>query len=299
MFDYDQGHKDLHNLLDRSFEKFLNNNIKDFMLFDKVLGFQFAMWHVIKDFKPRQLQDANSILMDVIHSLCRFNIDYSLHAITQLEYSNFNVFANTIRPIYESIPKMFYMLRYPEDVPVLTHKEFFGIWKDKQSPNKNELLVEQYFNNVWRANADSDDIEPYSKKPYKHIKNILKNYKKYTPIWYRRQVYTPDLQNKLNQTYGILSHNSHANFVRHYKDLDQDKLQASFTEMLIHLSFFNVLLYANAYAQVLLDINEFDDTKKFIKGVYGELGELGGFLRGTSMYPDRTTYTSKLKIKLS
>ncbi|MYB26420.1 MAG: hypothetical protein F4X32_02825 [Candidatus Dadabacteria bacterium] len=295
MFDHDQGYKDLHGLLDRSHEKFLRNNIKNLELFDKVLGFQFAMQYAVKDLRPRQLQDVDSILMDEIHDLCMFNIEHSLHAITQLEYSNFSVFTNTIRPIYESIPKMFYMLRHPEDVPALMFKESFELWRGKQSSNNDKLLVEQYFRDTFGVNADSDDIEPISKKPYKDIKSILSDRKKFTTAYYRRQIYTPNLRNKRDQTYGFLSHNSHANFIRHHK-LDQDKLQTRYTEMLIHLSFFNVLLYTNAYAQVLLDMNEFDDTKKFIKEVYDELG---GFLRGTSMYPDQTTYTSKLKIKLS
>ena len=295
VFDHDQGYKDLHGLLDRSHEKFLRNNIKNLMLFDKVLGFQFAMQYAGKDLKPKQLQDVDPILMGEIHDLCMFNIEHSLHAIEQLKYSNFSVFANTIRPIYESIPKMFYMLRRPEDVPVLMFKESFELWRDKQSSNNDELLVEQYFRDKFGVNADSDDIEPNSKIPYKNIKSILNDRKKFTTAFYRRQIYAPNLRNKMNQTYGTLSHNSHANFIRHHT-LDQDMLQARYTEMLTHLSFFNILLYANAYAQVLLDINEFDDTKKFIKEVYDELG---GFLRGTSMYPDQTTYTSKLKIKLS
>ncbi len=295
MFDCDQGYKDLHNLLDRSHEKFLRNNIKNLMLFDKVLGFQCSMRHAVKDLRPKQLQDVDSRLMVEINDLCTYNIEHSHHAVEQLKHGSFNVFANTIRPIYESIPKMFYMLRHPEDIPAIMFKEYFVLWKTGQSSNNNELLVEQYFRDKFGVNADSDDIEPNSKMSYKNIKGILSDRTKFTTAWYRRQIYTPELRNKRSQTYGILSYNAHANFIRHHKDLNQNVHQAGYTEMLIHLSFFNVLLYANAYAQVLLDINEFDDTKKFIEEVYGELG---GFLVGTAMYPDQTTYTSKLKIRL-
>ncbi len=295
VFDHVQGYEDLHDLLDRSHEKFVNGNIKNLMLFDKVLGFQFAMQYAVKDLRPKQLRDVDSNLMDEIHDLCEYNIEYSLHAITQLEYSNFSVFGNTIRPIYESIPKMFYMLRHPEDTPVIMFKESFGLWKVGQNSNNNELLVEQYFRDKIGVDANSNNVEPISTMPYKNIKSILSDRKKFTTAWYRRQIYTPESREKRSRTYGILSHNSHANFIRHHKDLNQDMHQARYTEMLTGLSFFNVLLYANAYAQVLLDINEFNDTKKFIEEVYGELG---GFLVGASMYPDQTTYTSKLKIKL-
>ncbi|MXY61725.1 MAG: hypothetical protein F4Y82_06420 [Cenarchaeum sp. SB0665_bin_23] len=265
------------------------------MLFDKVLGFQFSMQHAVKDLRPKQLQDIDSILMVNINDLCAYNIEHSHHAVEQLKHGSYNVFANTIRPIYESIPKMFFMLRHPEVIPAIMFKESFGLWKAGQGSNNSELLVKQYCKNKFGVNADSDDIEPNSKMPYKNIKSILSDRTKFTTAWYRRQIYTPELRNKRSQTYGILSYNSHANFIRHHKDLNQNVYQARYTTMLTGLSFFNVLLYANAYAQVLLDINEFDDTKKFIEEVYGELG---GFLVGTSMYPDQTTYTSKLKIKL-
>ena len=295
VFDHVQGCKDLHGLLDRSHEKFLRNNIKNLMLFDKVLGFQFAMQYAVKDLRPKQLQDVDSMLMVNINDLCTYNIEHSHHAVEQLKYSSFNVFDNTIRPIYESIPKMFYMLRHPEVIPAIMFKEYFGLWRAGQDSNNNELLIKEYFRDKFGVNTDSDDIEPNSKMPYKNIKSILSDRTKFTTAWYRRQIYTPELRNKRSQTYGILSYNAHANFVRYSKDLSPDMLQAELTKTLIHLSFFNVLLYANAYAQALIDINEFDDTKKFIKEVHDELG---GFLVGTAMYPDQTTYTSKLKIKL-
>lgn len=267
--------------LDGLRETFTDSNAQNIALFNKILGFQFEMHHITKGKVPDQ--------MKVIHGLCFANIEYSIHAIKQLERGTFFVFHNTIRPIYESIPKMFYMLRYPKDVMPLMIKEYFDLWRIHQDSNNIESIVDKFFNKLKVV----DDEKIFTKISYENLKKITTDRKRFTPVWFRRQIYTPKSKSKRDQTYGMLSISAHANFVRIY-NLFSPKPQ-EMLKMLTELSLLNLLLNANAIAQTLANIGEFDDTKKFIMETYDKLD---GFLVGSALYPDQTTYTSKLKIKL-
>ena len=281
MFDHSKGYNALHQKIESSYKEFTGSDI---VLHNKILGFQFEIQSATKDRIPGQMEN--------IHGLCCINLEHSIHAIKQLEYGNYHVFANIVRPIFESIPKMFYLLRHPKYIEYLTFKEGFDIWKTGQESKDTELLVDKYL--FEKTGKEIDDNAKFAGISYGEAKRLIADRKKFTPAWYRRQIYTPKSQSKRNQTYGALSISSHANFVKGYGTLPTD-FQAQCIKILVELSFLNLLLDANAITQALIDIDEFNDTKRFIMKTHDALD---GFRVGSALYPDITTYTSNLNIKL-
>ena len=57
--------------------------------------------------------------------------------------------SNMIRPIYESIPKMFYLLRHPEDIHIILCKELFfnqiSTQKYHDIQNNKKSTLREYF----------------------------------------------------------------------------------------------------------------------------------------------------------
>ncbi len=123
LIDYNLGYR---NLCQSSTEVklfFIKKRIKSYALFEKLLGFSFTLNQSLVPVyaqisanieEPKHINATNEQMMEgSIAALCGLNIHSIWHALRPLEENSINNCANMIRPVYESIPKMFYMLRHP------------------------------------------------------------------------------------------------------------------------------------------------------------------------------------------
>lgn len=280
VFNYAKGYRALLKQLYGTRQQLAGGNIA---LFNAISGFQFDMQSSVEG------QVSNPIKM--IHELCGVNLKHCIHAVRHLRYGHFHVSANIVRPTYESIPKMFYLLRYPQNIAHVMLYEDFKSWRGGNS--NNESQVDEYLYDRFGIPAHyKGGILGGVKRGV--FKKFVSKRGKFGPAWYRRQVYDAKLRSKRSHFYSLLSVSAHANFIRGYGTVPP-RIIAKYPEIITQLSFFNLLLNANAIAQTLMDIGEFDDTKKFILKTYDKLN---GFLSGSALYPDQPTYTKWLKIKL-
>ena len=117
--------------------KFISENIDHYPIFEQMLGFQWNTVHLIElkiSEDPSQLlsdlhEIPDKIIAESINlDLCRHNNDSLYSALRPLEQGITAVHENIIRTVFESVPKIFYLLKHPEDSRMIMLKEEYRIW---------------------------------------------------------------------------------------------------------------------------------------------------------------------------
>ncbi len=303
MFDHTLGYRNQCGYGTQMQNKFFKNNIDSYQLYKKLLGFQYRMNESVvpiytKKMDENKLRDGTIgddkfITEMTISNLCGLNFEYLFHAIAPCEKNANNVMSNMIRPIYESIPKMFYLLRHPEDINIILCKESFNNLLPKQKyhdiQNSKKSTLREYFTKFLKTNG---------KHFVSHIPttdDFFKNFNhSYNAAWYRNQIYTHESLNLQNVCYSSLSISSHANIGRTVLYDTPNPFADNAMEILTHLTFFNLFLYVNSCWEILEQLNEHADTQRFVMETYQELKSS---LEMTYLYPDKSEYLENLVIK--
>ena len=318
MLDYNLGHRRLcKNSLQEELN-FIEKNIKSYPLLEKLLGFTYFLQsslysvgtQIINDVKePKRSNSPNQLMTETcVMTTCTLNLNSIWQAIRPLEQNSFLNCATLIRPVYESIPKMFYVLRHPEKIKEIILHEEFSWWLSQQRfnginpitiPKQHEsktsskdyeyLYLEHYLTYVPSGkNLQSVLCIDVSKNSYKNFRG------KYNNKWFREKIYTKESLKIQNVTYDSLSMYSHANFSRASVLPSYNKIESPrFFKILTDLAFFNLYVFFNGAFETIQKIGERDDTIKFIVDVQNELGS---YCAMTKLYPDVPEYTEKLRL---
>ena len=227
-------------------------------------------------------------------NLCSLNINYISHAVMPLENNDIHVCATIIRSVYESIPKIFYFLHHPEDVPLIMCKESFDLWEATKNYYDFESNTKSRKNEHRKSFLEQYGSEYFGDKDIEEMVNKFNGSDKFTNAWYRDQVYTNKQLKIRHITYANLSFSSHANIMRYIIPNEYDvERSKKIMKALLDLSFFNLFLYTNASAEVLAEINEITDTIKFVMETQQELKN---HIEMTNLYPDNPEYLKNLTI---
>lgn len=288
---------------------FIEENKSDYKLFMEILGFQHEInkllakfyneKYSIKNKSDEQIKQTRNALTNVqkteqhILILYTDNIQCLFQAITPLEDEYIHVFENIIRHVYESIPKMIYMLHHPEETDTICEKEYFSMWVAKKKYDcaedsescKREEFVDQFIEE--QLSLSLLDFDPVILK-----KLLMEKNNQYEPSWYRKRLYSTKHLKELDYEYAELSMKVHANIFSSVKP----KTKKEYLKMLIDLSFFNLLIMMETYHKVLDEIQELDNTKKFIIKINEELKN---HVYCTCFYPDHAKYKIKTVFKSS
>ena len=127
------------------------------------------------------------------------------------------------------------------------------------------------------------------------VKYVDKKFRKFTNRYYREQVYTDEQLVMQNETYAVLSSNSHANVIRFDRFArDSDENRSKFAKILSDVAFFNFFLLANICHEELEQAGEMKDTHSFLTIVNKEIGNL---FQITNLYPQKPEYIKNLIIE--
>jgi len=307
MFDYNLGYQNLCSYGTQTQMQFIRDNIDSYPLFEKLLGFQREMNNLLTPIYekkisyipiPKNLNITDKMMTEMsITILCSFNIEHIFQAIRPLENNAIHVCANIIRPVYESIPKIFYLLRHPENISIIMAKEDFDLWESQQKyydfqNNIKEVSKRKYLEKFLKT----DGRAYFEGKNIEITDDFFKDFThKFNNAWYRNQIYTNESLKLQNTTYGSLSLSSHADIIRSSMSREYDPVQSKqFMKILTDLSFFNLFLYTNASSEALNEINELADTIKFVHETQQELRH---YFAMTHLYPDIPEYVNNLTIR--
>ena len=328
MFDFGLGFRRLCQSSHQQVLSFIEKQIDSYPLFEKLLGFTFTLNDSMfsaydkvfeKIEEPKNHNTSDKLFAEgAIVGLCGLNLHSIWHALRPLEQNSIQNCSNVIRPVFESIPKMFYALTHPEDIHEIFLREEFGLWLSQrqyfdeinqvgiskgflqENPNINPsdyeyLYLECFLNHNDEGKRMEENIKmlkPVDGKP-KVTKNAYKSFKgKYNNDWFRNKIYTEESLALQNTSYASLSMNSHANFSRVRSPIRYDsKWSPRFFKTLTHLAFFNLYIYFNAAHERINEIGELSDTISFIKNTQKELEN---YFAMTYFYPDVPEYYKNL-----
>lgn len=328
MIDFGSGYRNLCISSQQQVLSFIEKQIDSYPLFEKLLGFTFSLNELMftaydkvleKIEEPKIHNTSDKLIAEgAIVGLCGLNLHSIWHALRPLEQNSIQNCSNVIRPVFESIPKMFYALTHPEDIYKIFLREEFGLWLSQRqyfdeinqvgiskgflqkNPNANQsdyeyLYLECYLNH----NDEGRKIEEKVKmlqlvddKP-KVTKNAYKSFKgKFNNDWFRNKIYTEQSLALQNTSYASFSMNSHANFARVRSPIRYDpEWSPRFFKILTHLAFYNLYIYFNAAHERINEMGEIPDTISFIRDAQKELKH---YFAMTDLYPDVPEYYKNL-----
>ena len=283
MIDYSLGYRNLCQSSTQQELFFIQKNIKSYPLLEKLLGFTFSLNNallpiyikIIDDIEePKHLHISDELMVEgSIVALCALNLHSIWHAIRPLEQNSIHNCANMIRPVYEAIPKMFYVLRHPESIWEISLREEFGLWLTQQQfyEEINQIGISKGFmqNNPKPNQSDLEDLylrcylthNPQGKTLQEKIKmndskTASKKFKgKYNNDWFRTKIYSGESLRMQNTVYASLSMSSHANFTRSRNSIEYDSiLSPQFFKILTDLAFFNLYIFLTHHIKLLLKL---------------------------------------------
>ena len=306
MFDHVIGYRKMCYSRHELTMRFIEHNIKKYPLFEKILGFQYEINQKITPLYNARYDDAvntqnytrDDLAENATFLLCGYNIQYLFEAMVALEKDDRYVFANTIRPVYESIPKILYMLHRPEKV-------FYIACHDQYNSERPKIEYDYLAQNKNKKKKSMNTLEEFLKrvKQYPLAKGYNLNTKYVHEIfrslsnqYYRNQVYSNESLKNQNYMYAFLSSSAHANIFRHDKIADNNlEKEDTYVKILSDLSFFNLYLQINICHNMLLELDEIADAVDFLKNVNEEIAER---LAITVLYPQNPAYQKKLVVEL-
>ena len=283
--------------------KFIEDNIREYLLFEKILGYQYEINQKVapiynqKYMEPQSVQTFTNqdLAENTVFDLCARNIEYLFAAKVLLEKKDLHALASTIRPIYESIPKMFYILHHVDETFYIICKDWFdteraqieySYYQRSRSIKQSKILGE-----FCQKIRQSQFAAKYNTEP----ETMSKFLNKFSNQYYRDQVYAGDQLQWQNYMYGLLSSHSHANIIRRPEIGSGDtEIRQRYMKILIDLSFFNLYLQVNACWRVLADINAGKETNDI---VYELNAEIKNHFEITYLYPKHPEYIKNLVIQ--
>jgi len=320
MIDYGLGYRNFCLSSQHQVSFFIEKQIRSYPLFEKLLGFTFSLNSLMfsaydkvleKIEEPKNLNTSDKLYAEgAVVGLCGLNLHPIWHALRPLEQNSIQNCSNILRPVFESIPKMFYVLTHPEDIHEIMLREEFGLWLSQrqyydeinqvgiskgflqQNSSKNPSECEYLYLNCYLNHNDEGKIMQESLK-MNVSKTSYKSFKgKYNNDWFRNKIYTEESLALQNTSYASLSMNSHANFSRVRSPIKYDPVWSPrFFRTLTHLAFFNLYIYFNASYERINEIGELQNTISFIKNVQNELES---YFAMTHLYPDEPEYYKNL-----
>lgn len=322
MIDYGLGYRNFCLISQDQVSFFIEKQIGSYPLFEKLLGFTFSLNSLMvsaydkvieKIEEPKNLNMPDKLYAEgAVVGLCGLNLHSIWHALRPLEQNSIQNCSNIIRPVFESIPKMFYVLTHPKVIHKIMLQEEFGLWLSQrqyydeinqigiskgflqQNPSKNLSECEHSYLNCYLNHNDKGKIMQeslnmnVSKTSYKSFKG------KYNNDWFRKEIYTKESLALQNASYATLSMNSHANFSRVRFPIRYDPVWSPrFFRTLTYLAFFNLYIYFNAAYERINEIGELQNTISFIKNAQNELGH---YFAISHLYPDKPEYYKNLML---
>ena len=284
--------------------KFIKPNIKHCILFEKILGYQYEIGQKISPIYNKKYEQHGGtsdftdkdLAKNAVFNLCLYNIEYMFEARESLANNDLHVFSSTIRHIYESIPKMFYMLHEYEDIFYIICNEDYNLKKSqieysyfmKRDPIKSKDILKEFLEESKKyplANGHCMDADYVGDK-----------FKKFTAQYYRDQIYSNEGLKINNYFYAKLSSNAHPNTLRSVDITNNDANNTEHMKILTDLSFLGLYIQINTCCEILVELNEMENAYEFLKNINECVKD--HFLI-TNMYPKNPRYCDNLVIELA
>lgn len=271
---------------------FYHNNTDTFPIFAHILGATYEISQkiipmLIWNYKKFDvLENPKTRYAEIIvSSICSDNIQHLMTALTAFEADFTGASANSLRHVFESIPKMFYIFGKPEVSELIVLRDTFKICRvvDKYKcgsnglqPNSSDIFTELFEGQKMKFRRVFDHDETCAHKfATRHIK-------------YAAEVYDGATLDTYDLEYGILCSYAHPSLTMHVRQHGISIVH------LISCAFYNLYLQYNACFSMLTEIGE----SEFLQSIESILNVKNSSIRPIALYPTKPRYTKNLFLKL-
>ncbi len=267
---------------------FISDHIRSYELFERTMGFQYFLNGKIIDAssqirEPRDTSD-QAMTDDAILQILEQNLLYLFSALRPLEQESIHAHRALVRPVLESVPKCFFLMRHPESTRMFLLAEKRDAWEavgKHESRPKSEKFLES------GASREVPRTQEITNEEFAEFRN-RKNRELRSKIYGTKTV---KLQDRL---YSVLSTSSHSNILRHHPlEVRRAAKELSF-RILAELSFFNLFLMVNSQHRALGGLGLMETAKLFTLDAQKRLQPHSEL---TYLYPDNKEYVKNLILK--
>ena len=264
-------------------QKIIKNHITHYEVLEDMLGFQYFLNRKFTEYY-NSIQDKTTLQKFLaplsVHLLFSYNFQSLQTAFMTLECDFIHQAATTLRTVYESIPKMYYISLFPEEIGKITIYEYIHNLKYEQAlVELKEKEYQSFLNNqelIFETNGE------------------FQNFKRdYSPSGFRKKLYTKERQKLLQKLYSKFSSSTHPNIRRNETSVDYDSKNTElFFEFLKSLSYFNIEAYLEGNYQLLHEIKLEHETIDFLNNISSKFKTI---YDDVYFFPDKSDLGRKLK----
>jgi len=278
--------------------KIITNHIHHYEVLEELLGYQYFLNQKFASLY-KSLSNKDQIFKKYSNSLLNgvsftYNVQFLQIGLESVELDYIHIAASNLRSVFEAIPKMFYLSIEPERIPDVLIHEYIQDFTYDQVNKKLEKIQnksndkDKDFEQLIEHKIPSfkhEDLEKFIENntlPFKN-ENIFGKFKnkKYTPAWFRNQLYddvdSTSVPNSpvqlthrgtLQSLYGKLSDSSHSNILRNMVATDYDPINTNFFfEMLKSLSYWNIYVFLEVNYSLLWDMGLIKTSLEFLNSI--------------------------------
>lgn len=279
---YKKEYSKFHDICSNAEMKNIENHLHHYEIIEDMIGVQYWLYDKITTFYNSDMDYSRNHVADaMIHGLFYHNL-LSLYASFLTTPQNLlHQSVVNLRTIYESIPKMYYISFYPNEIKYMILKDHMNGRDDTKAmkylkSENSKLIFEQ---------AELNNPE--------HLINQVEN--KYFFKWFNRAIYSEEQINTAKSTYGLLSISSHGSLVRRQQGEEDSKDNTGdLFEFIELLSFFNILAEMNGHELMMKkDWSQYHEILDFMEEMRTKLiknGQMG------SLFPDHPNVAKKVWI---
>lgn len=242
----------------------IENHIQQYKIVEELMTFQ--IWFNNKFVSLSNKFNKENVTKHIISVMYFNNILYAHSGLHSLEKSMYHQSAIQLRVILESLPKMSYLLKYPNEILNICANDKLSIYR-RESKTHQKTILRKYLNDTYETFGERNVDEIY-----RRIQN------KYSFRWYVRNVYECQYHCSIFDHYSLLSDHGHGNTMNIKTDDTSTpmwgyniKLAYYQFEILQALLFYNTFITIKSHKNEIQQLHIEDKCKEFIEQMEAKL----------------------------
>ena len=273
--------------------EFARQNAGPYDLCRRLIGFQHVMhdtaWSRHKDESKGYVEgtpvaDEIRAELAILDTLGQNKLSL-LSALHALAGGSVHAAGSLVRPVFESVPKSFYLMARPQTAKMFMLLEAYRIWNASSPSAKLPGPIKSFMESPETQEfLGGDRVAAGEFKKFRDTHKIGD---------IRERVYDGETLDRQKQTYAVLSFSSHAGVLRGFTS-SEPGVSKRFMEITAELSFANLFLTANSQSR-LLESRGLSESAELMRGA---LQDMAPKYRFADMYPSDDLYTGGLSVTL-
>lgn len=259
----------------------IKNHIEHYPIIEDLLGFHCWLFNEMSSIYNQPTDyDANHLHEVFTDATFSHNLLSLFTTFLTIERNLFHQARANMRTVLESIPKIFYLSFYPNEIDyMIIHDLISGIRNDKEKIEKIKEF-KSHTNFPPFKNINPDEIIEKCKNRY-NFKCLVK------------KIYTTKNVQVINNLYSSMSTSTHSSFIKSYRPYDKKSHDKTLRDLEL-LLFYNLIATISGHKDMIeAGLFPFNESKAFMEKMRSILTQDG---RLPFLFPDHPDIASRVNI---